>query len=196
MMMAPRGAGTMIASLVVGRLLRFIDPRVMIAIGMSITATTMWMMTQLTNDIQQETIIFINVIQGVSFACFIVPVNTVAFSTLPDAQRDVGTAFYSLLNNIGRGLGIAILAGVLARHTQTSYAILSEQITPFNAHLRHIGVPSVYDPSVPAGLRALNRLVASQAELMAYIADFQLMMFIIIGCLPVLLFMSAPRRPS
>lgn len=194
LMMAPRGAGTMFASLFVGRLLKIMDPRHVIAAGMITTATTVWMMSGFTNDIDETTIITINVIQGISFACFVVPVNTVAFSTLPDAQRDVGTAFYSLLNNIGRSIGIAILAGFLARQTQMSYGILGEHITPFNDYFRHIGVPDAWDPTVPAGLKALSRVLNSQAELLGYIADFRLLTVIIICCLPVLFFMKNPAK--
>ena len=76
------------------------------------------------------------------FACFVIPVNTVAFSTLPENKRDVGTSFYALLNNIGRSIGIAILAGYLASQTQASRAILSTSISPFSDFLRHIGLPS------------------------------------------------------
>lgn len=192
--MAPRGVGTMIASLFVGRLVQMFDPRKIIAIGMITTAVCMWLFSNFTNDMDVTTIIVINVIQGVAFAFFVVPVNSIAFSTLPAAQRDVGTAFYSLLNNLGRGLGIALLAGFLARNTQISHAILSEHITPFNDHFRHLGIPDVWDPSSVAGLSALNRMVTQHAELIAYIADYRLLTAIILCCLPVLLFMRDPKR--
>jgi MFS transporter, DHA2 family, multidrug resistance protein len=192
--MAPRGIGTMAASLVVGRLAKIIDPRLLIAFGMITTAVCMWLFSNFTNDMDQTTIIMINVVQGVAFAFFVVPVNSVAFSTLPAAQRDVGTAFYSLLNNIGRGIGIALLAGYLARQTQVNHAILSEQITPFNDHFRHLGVPDVWNPATVAGLSALNRMLSQQAELLAYIADYRLLTMIILCSLPVLLFMRDPRR--
>jgi MFS transporter, DHA2 family, multidrug resistance protein len=194
MIMAPRGLGTMFSSLLIGQLVRFVDPRKVIAVGMLLTAACMWSFSNFTDDMNQEAIITINVVQGVAFALFVIPVNTIAFSTLPAAQRDVGTAFFSLLNNIGRGLGIALLAGFLARQSQVSYAILSSYVTPFNDHLRHLGLPDVWDPTVPAGLRALNRMITKHAELMAYIADYRLLTAIILCCLPVLLLMRNPHR--
>lgn len=192
--MAPRGLGTMIASIFVGRLVKIVDPRKVIAAGMLITAACMWSFSNFTQDMDQNAIITINVIQGVAFALFVVPVNTIAFSTLPAAQRDVGTAFYSLLNNIGRGLGIALLAGFLLRQSQVSYGILSGHVTMFNDHIRHLGLPDAWDPTVPAGLGAISRMVTKQAELIAYIADYRLLTAIILCCIPVLLLMRNPHR--
>ncbi|HUS96223.1 MAG TPA: MFS transporter, partial [Hyphomicrobiaceae bacterium] len=191
--MAPRGAGTMFAALFVGRLIKFVDPRQVIAAGMLVTAACMWTFSTFTSDIDQNSVIIINVIQGIAFGCFMIPVNAVAFSTLPSAQRDVGTAFFSLLNNIGRGIGIAMLASYLARQTQVKHAILRQHVTPFNDRIRHLGLPDLWDPTVPAGLRALNRVISKQAELLAYIADFRLLSIVILACLPVLFMM---RRPA
>jgi len=193
MLMAPRGLGTMFAALFVGHLIKIVDPRKVIATGVLATAGCMWSFSLFTTDMDQTTIIVINVIQGIAFGLLIVPVNAVAFSTLPDAQRDIGTAFYSLLNNIGRGLGIALIATVLSRQTQISYALLSEHISPFNDRLRHLGVPDALNPSVPAGLRALNRMITNQAELLAYIADYRLLTVIILCCVPVAFLMKRPE---
>lgn len=196
MIMAPRGLGMMFSSVLIGQLVKYVDPRKVIAAGMLLTAACMWSFSNFTNDMDQTAIITINFVQGIAFALFVIPVNTIAFSTLPAAQRDVGTAFFSLLNNIGRGLGIALLAGFLARQTQVSYAILSGQVTPFNDRLRHLGLPDVWDPTVPAGLSALNRMVTQHAELIAYIADYRLLTAIILCCLPVLFLMRNPHRQS
>lgn len=194
--MAPRGLGTMFASLIVGRLIKFVDPRRVIVFGMLVTAYTVWEFSRFTEDIVLARVIVINVFQGIGFACFVIPVNSVAFSTLPEQQRDVGTAFYALLNNIGRGIGIAILANFLAGQTQVSQAILSAHISPFNDYVRHIGLPAAIDINEAGGRAVLNRVVSQQAELMAYIADFQLLAILILCCVPVVFLMNKPARRS
>jgi DHA2 family multidrug resistance protein len=121
-------------------------------------------------------------------------VNTIAFSTIAPEQRDVGTAFYSLLNNMGRSLGIALFASYLVRNTQATHSVLSDHITPFNESVRHLGLPEVWDLTSPSGLSALNRVVTQQAELIAYIDDFRLMAVILIIFIPVVLVMQNPLR--
>lgn len=194
--MAPRGAGAMVAALVLGRVLKVVDPRKVILIGMATAAATMWHLSTLTDDIELATIIINNFIQGVSFSCFIVPVNTIAFSTMAPDLRDVGTSFYSLLNNIGRSMGIALLASFLARNTQVSHAVLSEFVSPFNDHVRHFTMPEAWDLSTAAGLMALNVAVNRQAELISYIADFRLLSVILIVCIPVIAMMRNPHREA
>lgn len=193
-MMAPRGAGAMFASLFIGRLLKFIDPRKVIFFGMILAALTMWQYSTFTEDIGMETVLIVNFLQGISFSCFIVPVNAVAFSTMAAEQRDVGTAFYSLLNNIGRSLGIALLANYLAHTTQSAHAVLTEYVTPFSSHVLHFGMPEVWDITTTAGLMAINRAITRQAEMIAYINDFQLLALLIAVCMPVLILMRNPNK--
>lgn len=190
--MAPRGAGAMIAALFVGRLMQLIDPRKMIAFGMALCAVTMWQLSTFTDDIDMTRIVIVNLFQGASFNFFIVPVNAIAFSTLPPDKRDEGTSFFSLLNNIGRSIGIALLAGYLARQTQISRAHLTEFVTPFSDAFKHLGIPDAWDMSDPAGLAALSRVITKQAELVAYIADFRLLAVLIFVCIPIVFIMQNP----
>ncbi len=194
--MAPRGAGAMVSAFAVGRLLQFIDPRKVIVFGMATAALAMWQFSTFTDNVDMTTIVINNFIQGISFSCFIVPVNTVAFSTLAPEQRDAGTSFYSLLNNVGRSMGIALLASYLARNTQVSHSALSEHISPFNAYVQHFGMPDVWDITSPSGLMAINQTVTRQAELISYIADFRLLTLILVVCVPVVLMMRNPLRQA
>ena len=194
--MAPRGAGAMFSALFIGYILKHVDPRKVIGFGMFLTAWTMWEMSNFTQDMDFTELIVINFIQGVSFNCFVVPVNTVAFSTLSADKRDEGTSFFSLLNNIGRSIGIALLAGYLVRLSQGTRAQLSEHVTPYADAFRHGTVPELWDLNTQQGLIALNRVMAQQAELIAYIADFRLLAIIIVASIPIVFFMQNPRTTA
>ncbi len=192
--MAARGFGAMFAALFVGHLMKRIDPRIVITFGMILCALTMWQFSNFTQDIDLSIVLINNFFQGIALSCFVIPVNTIAFSTMAPEQRDAGTAFYSLLNNMGRSLGIALFASYLARNTQAAHSVLSEQITPFGDGWRHGLVPEAWDMTTTSGLRAINRMVTQQAELIAYIDDFRLLAIIIVVCLPAVLLMRNPLR--
>ena len=192
--MAPRGAGTMFGSLFIGRVIRHVDPRKVIGLAMLVIAATMWQLSTFTEDIDRTAIVVNGFIQGLAFSGFMVPLNAVAFSTLPDDQRDAGTSFYSLLNNIGRSIGIAIFSTYLAWASQTNRAVLNEHISPYNGVLRHLNLPDAWSLTDVAGLANLERMVARQAKLAAYIADFQLLAISIAVCVPILLFMNNPHK--
>ncbi len=190
--MAPRGLGSMVSSLYVGYLIKRFDPRKLMVFGMLVTAWTMWELSRFTTDVDMNWMIFIVFIQGASFTFYLIPVNSIAFSTLRDDQRDAGTSFFALLNNLGRSMGIAFLASYLAYKTQANHAVLSQLINPFNDHLRHLGLPAPFDISDPRGLSLLNRIVRQQAELLAYIADFQFLCLLLLCCLPIVFLMRNP----
>jgi len=193
LVMAPRGFGAMVGAFVVGRLIRRIDPRKVIVFGMLVSAATMWEFSNFTEDMVVSHIVAVSLLQGVGFASLIVPVNTVAFSTMAAAQRDVGTAFYSLLNNLGRSLGIALLSSYWVNASQANHARLSEFVNPFSPLFGHMPVPPVWDPTDPSGLAALNKVVVGQADLLAYISDFRLLAAVIVICIPFAFMMRNPN---
>jgi DHA2 family multidrug resistance protein len=194
LILAPRGAGTMIASFLTGYLIKRIDPRKVIGVAMFVIAATMWEISTFTEDIDRTRLILNNFIQGLAFGTFMVPLNAVAFTTMPAEQRDAGTAFYSLLNNIGRGFGVALFSTYLAYADQRFHAGLTEHISPVVETLRHVPLPDAWSLTEPTGLAALERTVAKQAKLLAYIADFQLLAVLIAACIPVLFFMNNPHK--
>jgi MFS family permease len=83
LVLAPRGFGTMLAMVIAGQLLRYIDPRLMIAAGLGITGFALYLMTGFTPDVSQGTLVRTGLIQGFGIGCVFVPLGTVAFGTLP-----------------------------------------------------------------------------------------------------------------
>jgi len=192
--MAPRGAGTMLASFLVGYLLPYVDPRKVIATAMIVMAATMWQLSTFTEDIDMTAFVINNFVQGLAFGAFMVPLNSVAFVTLKPELRDAGTSFYSLVNNIGRSLGVALFSSYLVRSSQTYQSTLTEHVRPDNEIFRHIHLPAPWSLTDPVGLAALERAVVQQAKLLAYIADYQLITVVILVCMPALLFMKNPHK--
>jgi MFS transporter, DHA2 family, multidrug resistance protein len=57
LVLAPRGCGTMLAMVMAGQLLRYVDPRLLIAVGLGITGFALYLMTGFTPDVSQGTLI-------------------------------------------------------------------------------------------------------------------------------------------
>lgn len=192
--LAPRGAGTMMASFFAVFFIKRFDPRKVMGVAMATIAATMWELSTFTEDIDRTTLMINNFIQGLAFGTFMLPLNSVAFTTMSAEQRDAGTAFYALLNNIGRGFGVAIFSTYLAYASQTNQSTLAATVRPDNDIMRHVNLPSLWSFTEPAGIAALERAVTRQAKLLAYISDFQLLAIVIAACIPVLFLMSNPHK--
>jgi DHA2 family multidrug resistance protein len=187
MVLAPRGIGTMVAMMIVGRLINRVDPRALVLFGLLLTAAVLWEMTGFTPDVSQYTLIRTGVVQGFGLGFIFVPLSTITFATLPAAMRTQGTALYSLMRNIGSSIGISLVIFLLGRNTQIMHAELAAYVTPFNAALHVPGVEQLWNLGTVAGRAALNAEITRQATVIAYADDFKLMMVIALAAAPFVL---------
>jgi DHA2 family multidrug resistance protein len=194
--MAPRGIGTMVAMLLVGRLLDRIDARWIMAFGFALTAAALWLMTLMTPDMGGTLIVVSGVIQGLGIGFTFVPLSTVAFATLAPALRNDGTPIFSLLRNVGGSVGISVVQALLSRGTAGAHAQLAASIAPGN--LAFATLPDALDPASPTGLALIDALVSRQAAMIAYLADFRFMLALTLLSMPLLLLIrkAAPARPA
>ena len=177
---APSGLGTMIAMMVVGKLVGRVDLRLLLGAGFAITAFSLWQMTHYTLVLSQSDIIWPGVIQGLGLGLVFVPLSAATFATLSPEMRAEGTAIYSLMRNIGSSIGIALVQTLLVRNTQTMHAELTEKITIANPE-------ALSSLATPQGAALLNNEITRQASMIAYVDDFWLMLMLTLCVLPLLL---------
>ncbi len=189
-LLAPRGVGTLIAMMLVGRLLaRGADARLLAGIGMLLTAFSLYQMMQFNLDVPEHLVISTGVIQGLGLGLVFVPISTVAYSTLPMAARTEAAGIFSLTRNIGSSVGISIVMTLLSRNTQVNHAELAAHITPFGDGMAQL--PALY--AGPHGLAALNAEITRQASAIAFLNDFWLMMVMTLAAIPLLLLLRPVR---
>ena len=181
----PRGLGTLVGMIVVGRLVKRFDARVIMAVGLVLTAISLWQMTRFSLSMHYEPVIVSGVIQGFGVALVYIPLSMVAFTTLPGALRNEGTSFFNLLRNLGSSVGISVVTFLLTQNTQKVHAALVNNITPFNMS----GNPAAagFDTHSTASLLALNGMITNQSAMIGYLDDFKLMMVLTIVTIPFLL---------
>jgi DHA2 family multidrug resistance protein len=192
--LAPRGMGTMVAMMVVGRLIGKIDVRLLVLSGLILMAWSLHAMTQFNTDVGTAEIISTGIVQGVGLGFIFVPLSTIAFATLAARYRNEGTAMFSLIRNLGSSVGISLVMTVLGHQIQSSHAALSENITPFRDALQVPGVPPLWNWSTEVGRIALDAEVTRQAVTIAYLNDFRFMMYLSLLAVPLLLLLRTPRR--
>jgi DHA2 family multidrug resistance protein len=191
-LLAPRGVGTLVAMMVVGRLLAFgADARLLVGIGIVLTSYSLWMMTGFNADVPTWPIVNAGIVQGLGLGLVFVPVSTIADATLPMAARTEAAGIYSLVRNIGSSVGISIVFTLVARGTQINHAEIAERLTPFSG----TPLPPSLHLDTAAGLAALNAEVTRQAAAIAYVNDFWLMTWMTLATLPLLLLFRVPGKP-
>ncbi len=189
---APTSVGTMVAMIIVGRLVGRIDIRLLLFTGFSLTALSLWQMCAYSTQITTADIVWPGVLQGVGMGLVFVPLSAATFSTLAPAMRAQGTSIFSLVRNMGSSVGIAMVQTLLVRNTQINHASLAEHITPANPALQDPALAGLYNPASPAGLALLNNEVTTQAAMIAYVNDFRLLLLMTLLVLPFVLLVKPP----
>ena len=193
-MMAPRGFGTMLAMIIVGRMINKIDGRLFILVGFVLCAASLWQMTGYSLYMGSFPILFAGFAQGFGLGLTFVPLNMLALSDLPRHILTQGTALRSLMRMLGGSVGISILEAKLAQNTQIVHSRLMEGLRPDNPLAQGHLLPPNFSLTAPSGVAALNAEVTRQAAMVGYIDDFKMMMVVILCALPLLLLVKGARR--
>jgi MFS transporter, DHA2 family, multidrug resistance protein len=189
----PRGIGTMIAMIMVGRLVGRVDVRLIILVGFGLTAFSLWQMTGFTLMMGETPFLVSGVIQGFGLGFLFVPLTTIAFGTLAPALRTEGAAIFSLLRNVGSSVGISIIQALLTENTQIAHASLAAHVTPYNPLMHSPLMPQGADHATHGALAALNGQITAQASMIAYLDDYWLMMILALAAIPLLLVFRTSR---
>jgi DHA2 family multidrug resistance protein len=172
---APRGVGTLLSMVLVGRLVGRVPTRYLILFGLALTIISLWQMAGFSLLMDGGPIIWSGFIQGVGTGFVYVPLAAVAFATLKPDLRNEATSLFNLTRNIGSSIGISIVEALLVRNTQVMHVALASHVTRYTGALA---------PPSGSALALLNHQVTEQASMIAYNDDFKLMMILTICVIP------------
>jgi MFS transporter, DHA2 family, multidrug resistance protein len=197
LVMAPRGFGSLVTTIMCGRLSNRVDARLMVGIGLGMLTYTYWLMTHWTPDVSEREIIIAIIIQGGAMGLLFTPIQILAFMTLPASMRTEGASLFSLLRNLGAAIGVSVATAVLARNSQAMHEMIGAWVNPFNRALQSVGpIHQWLDPATRHGAMALDRIINHQAQIVAYNDDYVLLIMCTVPAWLLLLMMRMPRRPA
>src|SRR5580658_7448323 len=176
LVMGPRGVGTMVATMIVGRFVGKVDTRLLLAIGLGLSAWSFYIMTGWTPDVSEQEIIVTGLVQGAGFGTLFVPMSAVTLSTLAPEDRAEGASIFSLSRSIGSSVGISVFSALLTTMTEVNHADISANVTAVNRGFDDPTVTQFLSPFTDAGRAALDALVTQQAQIIAYIDDYKLLL--------------------
>jgi DHA2 family multidrug resistance protein len=193
-LIAPRSIGSLVAMLVVGRIVGRVDPRLIIAGGFGFTAASLWLLTRIDLDMDGWPVVWSGILQGIGTGGAYVPMAALTFATLTPELRNEGTALFSLSRNLGSSVGISMVQALLTSNTQRVHSTLAEHVSPFNLAARDPALAAQI--ASPDALAVLNAGVTRQAAMVAYLDDFRLMCLLTLAALPLLLLVRVDKKKA
>ncbi|MCF1740891.1 DHA2 family efflux MFS transporter permease subunit [Paradevosia shaoguanensis] len=194
MLMAPRGLATMLSMMIVGRLSGKVDPRILMLFGAVLMTYSLWEMTAFNLQMDYWPIVWTGALQGFGMGFVFVPLSSMAFTTIATHLRADATSMFSLVRNLGQGIGISVVSAVLANMMQVNHAELAERLTPTSQAVAQ-QMPGLLTGN-PQILAIINGLVQQQAAILAYLDDFWLMAILSAACVPLIFLLRGPKKAA
>ena len=193
LLLAMRGCGTFVAMMLVGRMMRHVEARMLIISGLSLTCLSLFYMTGWTDQTGVNEIVVVSVVQGFGFGLVFVPLSTVAFLTLPNHLRTDGTSMLTLMRNVASSVGISIVIAELTEGSRRVYAILNEHVTPFNHAMQMPDVSRMINMSTDTGRALADVMIGLQAQIIAFSLDYQMVMLFTMCAIPLAIMIGSTK---
>lgn len=178
------------------------DARRMIVWGVLVVSLSLWWMAHLTLDVDFATLVYARMLQGFGLAFIFVPINTIAYATVPAVQRNAASSLISIARNVGGAIGIGYTSTMVARLTQEHRISLgahatadSPQFTAAVDALRGGFVASGVDAphAGDMALAVMDQAVERQAAMLSYLDQFRVLAVVFLVLVPVVMLMRRPR---
>jgi MFS transporter, DHA2 family, multidrug resistance protein len=196
LVMARRGVGTLVAMMIVGQLISRTDTRLLLGVGLGLSAWSAWDMSTWTPAVSTWTVMVNGLIQGAGMGFLFVPLSTTTLATLAPERRTEGAGLYNLSRNLGSSIGISIVSALLVSNTQVNHAEIGSYVTGVNRLFTAPSVSHLLSPFTAFGRAALDALISRQAQIIAYIDDFHLLFLLTLAAFPLLFLFRRPDRPA
>ncbi|MFT6009659.1 MAG: DHA2 family multidrug resistance protein [Parasphingorhabdus sp.] len=193
LLLAPRGVGILLSMAVAGRLVGKVDARLLVGTGFSIAAFSMWQMSQWSMEMDWRPFVVSGLVQGLGMGLVFIPLNTLAFASLPPHLRTDGSSLLNLFRSIGASVGISIASALLGRNIQTSHSDLTSHITSSTINNIDASTADRFQGLGDQALMLADALINKQAAMIAYLDDYWAMMWVTIAVIPLVLLLQKPK---
>lgn len=195
LMMAPRGLGVMITSLIAGRLFRLFDFRYLIALGYLTVSGSIWITTGWSLDMDSSPILLAAFVQGLGFGLIVAPMNQMAFATLAPLLRPDGSSLMALFRSFGGSVGISVIVTMLARNQQTAHEDLASHVT--SGTVPGVDLSAMADRMAGQGgamMSVIDGEVNRQALMIAFLDNFYWLAWLVLAFTVMPFFIKKPAR--
>ena len=132
LILAPGGVVVMLLIPPVGRLIRVVQMRWVIAAGFAIMGASLVYTSTLVQSIDYRTLALMRAAQTAGLGFLFVPISVMAYYSLPKSLSPDGAALFTMFRNVSGSIGISLATAMVTERTQARQAHLSTWLTPLN----------------------------------------------------------------
>lgn len=207
LVLGPGGLASFVVMPVAGILMKKgVNPRNLLAIGLTIAAYSLWLMSGFALDGSFMTFTWPRVVQAVGMGLFFVPLSAATYVGIPREEMGNASGIFNLLRNLGGSFGVAFSTTVLAQRSQVHQSFLVENITPYNKAFQsfyaqltewfQMNQTHIHALPDKAAMAVTYREVLRQASMLAFNDTFWLLAIGTAVLVPLTLIFRRARAPA
>jgi MFS transporter, DHA2 family, multidrug resistance protein len=136
MVLAWTGLPQLVLIPLVPRLMKRVDPRIVIAIGFALFAASNFMNVYMTGDYASDQLFWPNVVRAIGQALVLTPLSAVATGGIEPENAGSASALFNMMRNLGGAIGIAALQTLLTKREQYHSNVLTQSVSLFEEATR------------------------------------------------------------
>jgi DHA2 family multidrug resistance protein len=185
MVLAWTGLPQLVLIPLVPRLMKRLDPRLLIAIGFALFAASNFMNIFMTADYATDQLFWPNVVRAIGQALVMTPLSAVATAGIEAENAGSASGLFNMMRNLGGAVGIAMLQTFVTKREQYHSNVLSQSVSLFEQATRtrleqltqyfmNHGVTNPVD-ALNRAYVAIGHVVQKQAFILAFSDTFYLL---------------------
>ena len=136
MVLAWTGLPQLVLIPLVPRLMKRVDPRIVIAIGFALFAASNFMNVYMTGDYASDQLFWPNVVRAIGQALVLTPLSAIATGGIEPENAGSASALFNMMRNLGGAIGIAALQTLLIKREQYHSNVLTQSVSMFEEATR------------------------------------------------------------
>jgi len=153
----------------------------------------MWQMSQWSMEMDWRPFAISGLVQGLGMGLVFIPLNTLAFASLPASMRTDGASLLNLFRSVGASVGISIASALLGQNIQTSHSDLASHITGSTINNIDASTADRFQGLGDQALMFADAMVNKQAAMIAYLDDYWAMMWVTLAVIPLVFLLQKPK---
>ena len=196
LVLSPGGVVTLVMMFVTGLLSTRVQPKYLIAIGATIIALSMYVMTNINPDSAFWFFVKARMLTSVGLPLVFVPILAASYDGIPPHKTDLASALLNAARNTGGSIGVSLASNVLAHRAQFHQSSLAANAIPSGVPYQQTMQQLVHyfaaqgssiGQAQQQAIAWIGQQVQVQASLLAYIDVFWTLMLVSAAAVPLAL---------
>ena len=188
----PGSIASAVCMIIVGSVVRKVDPRIIVLIGMAGCEIAVYLMSQFTSVTGANDLMLPLIVRGAVMGCLFIPINGMVLSQFRGESLGQASGLMNFSRQVGGSIGIASLSTLLNKLNAQNYRELANHVSMLNvgalqSYHRALGLSGAklqseigLAPSTTVALKSLYGRVIAQSTVMSF-SQLNMIVMVVFG---------------